>query len=128
MFADWDSVRAEAPRLERCGLEQLNDWQLLSHAIASRNLTRVGESQPGSDPTSLRRETCDCRCGGRQLQMAKLHDKLAAYLWRVQGIAALGIVSAHYARGSDACGFASGEANSSGAAYWLSLQRSAFKG
>ncbi len=50
----------------------------------------------------------ECRCGGRQPQMAKLHDALAAYLWRVQGIGALGVVSAHYARGSDAAGFAAG--------------------
>jgi len=40
--------------------------------------------------------------------MAKLHDDLAAYLWRVQGPAALGIVSAHYARGGDPRGFAAG--------------------
>ena len=48
------------------------------------------------------------RCGGRPPQMAKLHDGLAAYLWRVQGIAALGLVSAHYARGSNASAFAAG--------------------
>ena len=48
------------------------------------------------------------RCGAQQHQMAKLHDDLAAYLWRVQGPAALGIVSAHYARGGDARGFAAG--------------------
>ena len=40
--------------------------------------------------------------------MAQLHNRLAAYLWRVRGIAALDIVSAHYARGSNASGFASG--------------------
>ena len=40
--------------------------------------------------------------------MAKLHDAIAGYLWRVQGISALSIVSAHYARGSDAASFASG--------------------
>ena len=40
--------------------------------------------------------------------MAKIHDDLAAYLWRVQGPAALGIVSVHYARGGDARGFAAG--------------------
>ncbi len=40
--------------------------------------------------------------------MAKLHDALAAYLWRVQGTYALGVVSAHYARGSHAAAFATG--------------------
>ena len=64
---------------------------------------------PVSDPANHALiKAHDGRCGGQRHQMAKLHDDLAAYMWRVQGLAALGIVSAHYARGGDARAFAKG--------------------
>ena len=49
-----------------------------------------------------------CRCGGKPADASTLHDKLAAYLWEVRGLAGLAPVTAHYARGGDRFAFAAG--------------------
>ncbi len=76
--------------------------------MAGEFVAQLRANRPIPDPRKLCERPHECRCGGQQHQVAKLHDDLAAYLWRVQGTAALGIVSAHYARGGDAGGFAAG--------------------